>query len=122
MALDKAEEIRNKTGKVAEAFVLRNLEDEYGVVLDLYDNGKHLELSKIEVPKRLRGEGIGTELMNKIIDFADQTKKDIRLTPSKSFGATSVGRLKDFYKRFGFVKNDDYAYRDTMVRDRKSVV
>ena len=118
-ALDKAEEIRNKTGKVAEAFVLRNLEDEYGVVLDLYDNGKHLELSKIEVPKRLRGEGIGTELMNKIIDFADQTKKDIRLTPSKSFGATSVGRLKDFYKRFGFVKNDDYAYRDTMVRYHK---
>jgi GNAT superfamily N-acetyltransferase len=118
-ALDKAEEIRSKTGKVAEAFVMRNLEDEYGIELDLYDTGKYLELSKIVVPKKSRGEGIGTELMQKIVDFADQTGKDVRLTPSTSFGATSTDRLKKFYKRFGFVKNDDYAFRDTMVRYHK---
>lgn len=42
------------------------------------------------------------------------------LTPSKDFGGTSVKRLTDFYKRFGFVenkgKNKDFTIRDTMYR------
>ena len=49
----------------------------------------------------------------------DDQNKDIRLTPSKDFGATSVSRLEKFYRSFGFVKNKDLKYKDTMVRYSK---
>jgi len=45
--------------------------------------------------------------MNKIINYADVKNKPIYLTPSTSYGATSINRLINFYKRFGFIKNKD---------------
>jgi predicted GNAT family N-acyltransferase len=101
---------------IAEGYIMQDLENELGIVLDLWDNGDHLELGKIEVPKKLRGTGVGTEAMQKIIARADAEGKDIRLTPSTDFGATSVKRLEKFYRQFGFVKNKDLKYKDTMVR------
>lgn len=95
---------------------MQDLESELDIVLDLWDNGDHLELGKIEVPKELRGSGIGTKAMERIIQFADEQGKDIRLTPSTDFGATSVARLQRFYKEFGFEKNKNLKYKDTMVR------
>lgn len=54
--------------------------------------------------------------MKRIVKMADEQNKDIRLTPSKDFGASSVSRLEKFYRNFGFVKNKDLKYKDTMVR------
>jgi predicted GNAT family acetyltransferase len=106
------------TAKTNESYVLQELEDELGVVLDLYDMGDHLVLSKIEIPKDKRGSGIGSKAMQKIIDFADAEGKDIRLTPSTDFGASSVSRLKKFYKGFDFVNKpkSDFSSRETMIR------
>lgn len=103
---------------VNEAAVLRDLETKYSIVLDLYDNGKWLDLSRIEVPKDQRGSGIGSMVMQEICDYADQQGKKIYLTPSKDFGASSVSRLEKFYKEFGFIKKpkEDFAVRHTMVR------
>jgi predicted GNAT family acetyltransferase len=103
---------------VNEAAVLRDLEAKYSIVLDLYDNGKWLDLSRIEVPKDQRGFGIGSSVMQEICDYADQQGRKIYLTPSKDFGASSVSRLESFYKEFGFVKKpkEDFTVRHTMVR------
>jgi predicted GNAT family acetyltransferase len=102
---------------ILEKMVLGELEDEFNITLDLYDNGRWLELSKIVIPKESRGSGIGSKVMQRIVDFADKEGKKIYLTPSKDFGASSVARLEKFYKGFDFVKN---TYRDetkeTMVR------
>ena len=98
---------------------MQDLEKELGIELDLWDNGDYLELGRIVVPKGSRGSGIGKEAMQRIIDLADKEGKDIRLTPSADFGATSVGRLEKFYRSMGFVKNKDYKYKDTMVRYAK---
>lgn len=98
---------------------MQELEDELGIVLDLWDNGDYLELGKIEVPKSKRGTGVGSEAMERIIALADEKGMDIRLTPSTDFGASSVNRLKKFYGQFGFVKNKDLKYKDTMVRYAK---
>jgi predicted GNAT family acetyltransferase len=102
---------------INEAMVLGELEDEFNIILDLYDNGRWLELSKIVIPKESRGSGIGSKVMQRIVDFADKAGKKIYLTPSKDFGASSVARLEKFYKGFDFVKN---TYRsetkETMVR------
>jgi GNAT superfamily N-acetyltransferase len=101
---------------LGEEFILQDLEKKYEIVLDLWDNGDYLELGKLEIAKSQRGKGIGSEVMQKIVDYADQVGKDIRLTPSTDFGATSVNRLKKFYGKFGFVKNKDLKYKDSMVR------
>jgi predicted GNAT family acetyltransferase len=100
-----------------ETYVLKDLEDEFNIKLDLYDNGKWLELSRIIVPKETRGSGIGSMIMQKVIDYADENNKKIYLTPSKDFGATSTSRLEKFYKEFEFVKNKyKDESRETMVR------
>ena len=45
-----------------ETLVLQELEDEFNITLDLYDNGKWLVLSSIIVPKESRGSGTGSGL------------------------------------------------------------
>ena len=86
-----------------EKYILQELEDEFNIELDLYDNGKWLELSRIVIPKDQRGQGIGSKVMQRIVDFADKENRKIYLTPSKDFGASSVSRLEKFYKGFGFL-------------------
>ncbi len=105
--------------KLFEEFVLQDLEDEFNIELEVWDNGDCLELGKIIIPKENRKDGIGSKVMQKVIDYADSVGKDIRLTPSTDFGATSTSRLKRFYSNFGFVKNKDYEFKDSMVRYTK---
>jgi predicted GNAT family acetyltransferase len=97
-----------------------------GLELDLYDskNTNVITLSKIVVPKNLRKSGIGSDVMTEITSFADEGGKTIALSPSVDFGGTSVNRLKDFYKQFGFVenkgKNKDFSISESMYRLPKS--
>ena len=77
-------------------------------------------LSQVVVPKEKRGEGIGTEFMEELISLADRTGKRITLTPDTTYGGSSVSRLRNFYKRFGFVdnkgRNKDYTTGELMYR------
>ncbi|THJ32423.1 hypothetical protein E8K88_12040 [Lampropedia aestuarii] len=61
-------------------------------------------LSKIVIPEAARNSGVGSELMQSLVDYADAAGKHVALTPSEDFGG-SKPRLKSFYKRFGFVEN-----------------
>ena len=102
------------------------LQDKYGVELDLLGGpeSETLSLSRIIVPKEQRGKGVGAKVIEEVVQFADSNNKKLVLTPSKDFGGTSVKRLTDFYKRFGFVenkgKNKDFTIRDTMYRVPKA--
>lgn len=111
-------QIAKEVQPLSEARVLSDLEKRFNIDLDVYDNGNYLTLSRIVIPKEERGKGIGEEVMNLIIQFADSQKKSIYLTPDTTFGATSKSRLEKFYKRFGFIKKpkDDFLARETMVR------
>lgn len=96
------------------------------VEIDLFgDPKKGYELSKIVIPKGGRNSGSGTQVMEDIIKMADAQGAKVSLTPDVAFGGTSVSRLKDFYKRFGFVenkgKNKDFSTRNTMYRNPKDV-
>lgn len=91
-----------------------------GVKLSLIGKGDVVELSKIIVPEEQRGQGTGSQVMQRIIDWADQNGKTVALTPSKDFGGT-VSRLKSFYKNFGFVenkgRNKDFEISESMYRE-----
>jgi len=85
----------------------------------------HLRLDTIIVPKEKQGQGVGTAAMKDITAFADQHDLPMSLTTGqrdKHHGTTSSGRLKTFYKRFGFVENKGRwpEVSDNMVRPRKS--
>lgn len=64
----------------------------------------YIRVSKIVVPKKDRRNGVGTQVMNDVIEYADSVGKIVVLTPSDDFGS-STARLRKFYKRFGFVEN-----------------
>ena len=107
----------DNTPILGEQFILQELEDQFNIELDLYDNGKYLQLSKIKIQKEDRNKVIGSKVMSRITDYADTQNLKIYLTPSKDFGATSISRLNKFYKNFDFVKNTDKSQtKDTMVR------
>lgn len=100
-----------------EEMVLNDLEDKFGIKLDIFNTPNYIELSRIEIPREKRGQGIGTDVMDLIISFANSQNKPIYLTPSKDFGATSIARLEKFYKELGFVKNTDKSLtKNTMVK------
>ena len=81
----------------------------------------NITLHEIALEKGKRGQGIGSESMQELIDYADLTGQRILLTPSTAYGGTSVKRLEKFYKRFGFKSNKgrkkDFRFKDTMKRE-----
>jgi predicted GNAT family acetyltransferase len=113
---------------VSTAYKFKDIVDNLnskGLIVDAYESTKRpvITLSRIEVPKESRGKGIGSEAMQDLVSYADETNKVIALSPSKDFGATSVERLKDFYKKFNFVenkgRNKDFSISETMYRKPK---
>jgi predicted GNAT family acetyltransferase len=114
---------KTKSKSVTENYVLKSLENNYPIELQLFDKGTHLELDKILVPSGMRGVGIGSEVMSKIAEYSDKIGKPVFLTPSTSYGGTSLERLKRFYRRFGFSKvkemGDKALSRNMFVRHPK---
>jgi predicted GNAT family N-acyltransferase len=88
------------------------------VKLDLSGDDR-LYLGRIVVPKDKRGQGVGSSVMSDLVKRADEAGVPVDLSPSSDFGG-SVGRLKDFYKRFGFVenkgRNKDFSISESMYR------
>jgi GNAT superfamily N-acetyltransferase len=92
------------------------------VTLDIFESPEAIDLSRIIVPKEMRGQGLGSNVMQDLIDYADQSGKQVRLSPTSDFGGSPT-RLKKFYKQFGFVdnrgRNKDFTTRETMIRNPK---
>lgn len=72
-------------------------------------------INLIEVQNEKKNAGIGTMIMNDIITFADNEGFILTLNPSNKFGS-SIKRLREFYKRFGFEKNTDKRFTEEMIR------
>lgn len=123
---EKKVRILERDGKKVAEMLQRATPTSAQVEVDIYplrSDPNTLYLSKIAVPKDQQGQGLGSQAMQEIIDKADAEGKRVVLSPSTEYGASSVGRLKDFYKRFGFVenkgRNKNYAISESMYRDPK---
>lgn len=96
---------------------------EMGVDLSISQRGNQITVNKIVVPKGSRNQGLGSEVMRQVVDFADANQKTVALTPTSDFGG-SKARLKGFYGRFGFEPNAgrtrDYEIMDAMRRYPRS--
>ncbi|KVO05548.1 hypothetical protein WJ69_22880 [Burkholderia ubonensis] len=80
-----------------------------------------ITLSRIVVPEGERQSGVGSAFMRDLTHYADERGARIALSPSTDFGASSVGRLRDFYRRHGFVENKgrnrDFEVSESMYRE-----
>ncbi|MCK4871066.1 MAG: hypothetical protein KAS93_08155, partial [Gammaproteobacteria bacterium] len=79
-----------------------------GVNLGIYEQPNEIHIQTIIVPKEIRRQGIGSEVMSQVVEYADSVGKLLTVTPAEKddfHGTTSKARLKRFYKRFGFVEN-----------------
>ncbi|KVD35417.1 hypothetical protein WI84_16235 [Burkholderia ubonensis] len=80
-----------------------------------------ITLSRIVVPEGERQSGVGSAFMRDLTRYADEHGARIALSPSTDFGASSVGRLRDFYRRHGFVENKgrnrDFEVSESMYRE-----
>lgn len=87
--------------------------------LNIFENKDNtISINNLIVKENLRNQGIGQNILNDIIDYADKNKKTITLTPTNKY--LTKNRLADWYKRNGFVenkgKNTDFSISDTMYR------
>lgn len=114
-----------ETGQDAYSFA-KHLEQKYDLQdLWLSDLGSRnaIELSSIIVKRDNQKSGVGSAVMNEIVKFADQQGKILVLDPAirdKKHGTTSQSRLRQFYKKFGFIenkgRNKNYEFRHIMIR------
>jgi hypothetical protein len=86
--------------------------------LILSKTGNYVTLNKI-IANEL-GKGNGSRFMEELTKIADDNGWTLALTPDTSFGGSSVGRLKKFYRRYGFKpnkgRNTDFNTRESMIR------
>ena len=102
------EENKNIQETKDELQTIINKHKSLGIDIYAYDDGKGtITLSALRVPKENRKQGMGTEFMTELCNYADRMKKQIilNLGEKESGETTSKGRLIEFYKRFGFVRN-----------------
>lgn len=72
------------------------------------ERGDDIHLLNFEVHKENRKQGLGTQAMQRLVNYADTHNKRIILSPAQKGdygGTTSRSRLVMLYKQFGFVEN-----------------
>jgi len=88
-------------------FQIRNsvIEDFPGaeVSANFHDEDRVLEIFAIFAPNEMRGQHIGSEILERVTDWADAQQAKIIITPSTKFPES----LQIFYKKHGFVVNAD---------------
>ncbi len=109
--------------KCGVAFASPELADNYSLErLTLCKHGNYVQIFELEVTEQ--NQGYGTRLMENLTAIADAKGWTLTLTPDTSLGATSIGRLRKFYRRFGFRDNKgrdtDFSVYDSMIRKTKS--
>ena len=77
-----------------------------------------LNLTKIEIFEDYRREGYATQVMNQIIDYANDKGATIILTPYLK--NITKKNLSDWYKSFGFImnkgRNKDFTHKELMYK------
>ena len=95
-----------------------------GVILYVFENNNKIILDSIIVPPKKRKQGMGTQIMQELTNYADMVRKRLELSPGQRddyHGTTSRGRLVNFYKRFGLIenkgRNKDFSTSKSMYRE-----
>lgn len=121
-----ADDARRFVGDESGAIDLESLRRKYpGAKIDISGSPERgYVVNRIVLPDGARGRGTGSQIMGDILTGADESGATVSLTPSGDFGG-NVGRLTEFYKRFGFIpnsgRNKDFAISEAMYRPASEI-
>ena len=111
---------------------LKNIMDKWraqGVTLYVFEHIDKIILDSLIVPKEIRKQGIGTQIMQELVNYSNKIGKRLELSPGQKDdyqGTTSKRRLVNFYKRFGLIenkgRNKDFTTNKTMYREPNELV
>jgi predicted GNAT family acetyltransferase len=103
------------------------LAKKYGAEVYFTPQRDDLKLHHMVVPKEMRGQGVGSSIVQEINSYADDNGKRVVLSPAlpnDNFGTSSRSRLVDFYRRNGYVpnkgRNKDFTITEGMFRSPKT--
>lgn len=118
--------------KQAQQFTSKDIAEKWrqqGITLYIFEKEDLIILDSLIVPKDRRKQGIGTQIMQELINYADSVGKRIELSPGQKgdyHGTTSRKRLVDFYKRFDLLenkgRNKDFTTNKSMYREPNELV
>lgn len=117
--------VKNKTKQTQTQKAINSLEDiktkykSQTDQLNIFENKDNtISINNLVVKQNLRNKGIGQNILNDIIVYADKNGKTITLTPTSQY--LTKNRLTNWYKKNGFVenkgRNTNYSISDTMYR------
>ncbi len=101
-----------------------HLGDSDSALLEFSESRHSFSIDKVLVPSRFRGQGIGSQLINRVLILADAQDKEVYLS-ARPIGQTDEVRLQalvDYYRRFDFVPTDRGLTVVYMKRARRSEV
>jgi GNAT superfamily N-acetyltransferase len=82
--------------------------------LHIWRTPTHIEIDRLVVKKEWRNQGVGTETVRAITQWAKRRELKVYLTAEPLLGSTKT-RLLKFYKRMGFAQNRDARVKQSMV-------
>lgn len=92
--------------------------------LSISEDENFIKLEMIKLPIIERKRGIGTDVIEALIEYSEQNNKWICLTPANIDWSTNVEKLRKWYRSFGFVKNGgnyrDFRFREVYYRKCKN--
>ncbi|MDX8382855.1 MAG: GNAT family N-acetyltransferase, partial [Ghiorsea sp.] len=108
--------LRNSNGAPTTLDDVKKSWEDKGIKHFITEDDDIITLHKIIVDKSSRGEGVGSQAMAELEDYADSKDKQVALSPSADFGG-SRARLNKFYKNRGYKKNKEFTSSETLIRD-----
>ncbi len=86
------------------------------------ESGSSFSIDIVLVPPAHRGQGIGSQLVERVLRLADDLNKEVYVTarPIGSFSDQALERLIHYYERFGFELQDRGLTAGYMRRARRS--
>lgn len=111
---ESSSEIKHETGRGGGRFYCDKGDLTYTDEIEIYPvpHNNCFELTNLDAFEK--NKGIGTKLLNKMIEFAKEEKKDIALYASPLDDRSEDDLIK-FYKKFGFVE-------DTKAHDKHCLI
>ena len=100
--VDNVQKLEDSINDYLNDIILENPSRDKALAVDplsiaLSDDGKSIDITELVIDENYRNQGLGTEVFNRIKEFADNNNLSITTTPL-------VGDLEDLVKKQGFVK------------------
>ena len=111
-------EENSKSNQIKSISDIKNKYKDATKYLILNEDETTISINNMVVKEELRNNGVGQNILDDIIKYADENNKIITLTPTTEFNTQN--KLKKWYKENGFIenkgRNTDFTISDTMYK------